>query len=196
MEKVAQTRARTNGDVGAGPALLFGATVPPPRSEIMSHLPSSGTSNSNNNNGRLSQASNPSRPGSRASSRAQGSYAANANTERVARPRSSIGHHSHHSQQPGYGGDGSRNGGGGGGGGNMSFSASVHGYGSSHGHGHSHSQSQSQSQSHRDTQGTIPGRCVWQTRAHPGSRQRGQPRRVRIWLHATLAAHTCLRADL
>lgn len=40
LEKITQTRAKSGADVGAGPALLFGATIPPPRSEILSHLPS------------------------------------------------------------------------------------------------------------------------------------------------------------
>ena len=40
MEKVAQTRKDMGGDVGAGPALLFGATIPPSRSEILGQIPS------------------------------------------------------------------------------------------------------------------------------------------------------------
>jgi hypothetical protein len=40
MEKVAQSRREMGTDVGAGPALLFGATVPPSRSEILAQIPS------------------------------------------------------------------------------------------------------------------------------------------------------------
>jgi len=39
MEKIAQTKARIDVDAGAGSSVLFGATVPPPRSEILSQLP-------------------------------------------------------------------------------------------------------------------------------------------------------------
>ncbi|RMZ79425.1 hypothetical protein DV738_g3312, partial [Chaetothyriales sp. CBS 135597] len=39
-EKVAQTRRQVNEDVGAGPGLLFGATVPPSRAEILAEMPS------------------------------------------------------------------------------------------------------------------------------------------------------------
>jgi Fungal specific transcription factor domain len=40
MEKVAQTRKEAGQDIGAGPALLFGATIPPSRAEIFSQIPS------------------------------------------------------------------------------------------------------------------------------------------------------------
>ncbi|RMZ83517.1 hypothetical protein DV737_g1626, partial [Chaetothyriales sp. CBS 132003] len=40
LEKVAQTRRNVGSDVGAGPALLFGATVPPSRAEILAQIPS------------------------------------------------------------------------------------------------------------------------------------------------------------
>lgn len=40
MEKIAQTRRNDGFDTGAEPALLFGASVPPPRSEILRALPS------------------------------------------------------------------------------------------------------------------------------------------------------------
>ena len=40
VEKVAQTRRDIGADVGSGPALLFGATVPPSRSEILGQIPS------------------------------------------------------------------------------------------------------------------------------------------------------------
>lgn len=40
MEKIAQTRRNAGVDVDAGPALLFGATIPPPRNEILRALPS------------------------------------------------------------------------------------------------------------------------------------------------------------
>ena len=40
VEKVAQTRRDFGADVGAGPALLFGATKPPARSEILGQIPS------------------------------------------------------------------------------------------------------------------------------------------------------------
>ena len=40
MEKVARTRRDMGVDAGSGPALLFGATVPPPRSEILAQIPS------------------------------------------------------------------------------------------------------------------------------------------------------------
>ncbi|KAI9877222.1 MAG: hypothetical protein M1823_007138, partial [Watsoniomyces obsoletus] len=40
IEKVAQTRRDLGTDANAGPALLFGATVPPARSEIMAQIPS------------------------------------------------------------------------------------------------------------------------------------------------------------
>ncbi|KAK5087514.1 hypothetical protein LTR24_006631 [Lithohypha guttulata] len=40
MEKIAETRKTAGVDIGSGPALLFGATVPPPRSEILRALPS------------------------------------------------------------------------------------------------------------------------------------------------------------
>lgn len=40
MERVAQMRKDGGGDAGAGPALLFGATVPPSRAEILGQLPS------------------------------------------------------------------------------------------------------------------------------------------------------------
>lgn len=40
MEKITQTRKSAGVDVDSGPALLFGATVPPPRSEILRALPS------------------------------------------------------------------------------------------------------------------------------------------------------------
>lgn len=40
MEKVAQSRREMGTDVGSGPALLFGATVPPSRGEILAQIPS------------------------------------------------------------------------------------------------------------------------------------------------------------
>lgn len=40
MEKIAQTRRNAGVDVNAGPALLFGGTIPPPRNEILRALPS------------------------------------------------------------------------------------------------------------------------------------------------------------
>jgi Fungal specific transcription factor domain/Fungal Zn(2)-Cys(6) binuclear cluster domain len=40
IEKVAQTRRELGADAGSGPALLFGATIPPARSEIMAQIPS------------------------------------------------------------------------------------------------------------------------------------------------------------
>ena len=40
MEKVAQTRRDMGVDAGSGPALLFGATVPPSRNEILAQIPS------------------------------------------------------------------------------------------------------------------------------------------------------------
>ena len=40
MEKVEQARKTMGADVGAGPALLFGATIPPSRSEILGQIPS------------------------------------------------------------------------------------------------------------------------------------------------------------
>ncbi|KAK5948287.1 hypothetical protein OHC33_010721 [Knufia fluminis] len=40
MEKISETRKNAGVDIDAGPALLFGATVPPPRSEILRALPS------------------------------------------------------------------------------------------------------------------------------------------------------------
>ncbi|RMZ90091.1 hypothetical protein DV736_g2688, partial [Chaetothyriales sp. CBS 134916] len=40
LEKVAKTRRDVGSDVGAGPALLFGATVPPSRAEILAQIPS------------------------------------------------------------------------------------------------------------------------------------------------------------
>ena len=40
MEKVAQTRRDLGADVGSGPALLFGATIPPSRNEILAQIPS------------------------------------------------------------------------------------------------------------------------------------------------------------
>jgi hypothetical protein len=40
MEKVAQTRRDLGADAGSGPALLFGATIPPSRSEILAQIPS------------------------------------------------------------------------------------------------------------------------------------------------------------
>lgn len=40
LEKVMQTRKAMGTDAGAGPALLFGATVPPSRSEILAQIPS------------------------------------------------------------------------------------------------------------------------------------------------------------
>ena len=40
MDRVAQSRKDAGGDSGAGPALLFGATTPPSRGEILGHLPS------------------------------------------------------------------------------------------------------------------------------------------------------------
>jgi hypothetical protein len=40
MEKVARSRREMGTDVGAGPALLFGATIPPSRSEILAQIPS------------------------------------------------------------------------------------------------------------------------------------------------------------
>lgn len=40
MEKVAQTRRDLGADAGSGPALLFGATIPPSRAEILAQIPS------------------------------------------------------------------------------------------------------------------------------------------------------------
>lgn len=40
MEKVEQARKSMGADVGAGPALLFGSTIPPSRAEILAQLPS------------------------------------------------------------------------------------------------------------------------------------------------------------
>ncbi|ETI25721.1 hypothetical protein G647_02495 [Cladophialophora carrionii CBS 160.54] len=40
MEKVEQARKSMGTDVGSGPALLFGATVPPSRAEILAQIPS------------------------------------------------------------------------------------------------------------------------------------------------------------
>ncbi|EXJ78104.1 hypothetical protein A1O3_09265 [Capronia epimyces CBS 606.96] len=40
MEKVEQTRKSMGTDVGAGPALLFGSSVPPSRAEILAQIPS------------------------------------------------------------------------------------------------------------------------------------------------------------
>ncbi|KPI45212.1 putative transcriptional regulatory protein [Cyphellophora attinorum] len=40
MEKVAQSRREMGTDVGSGPALLFGATIPPSRNEILAQIPS------------------------------------------------------------------------------------------------------------------------------------------------------------
>ena len=40
IEKVAATRRDTETNAGSGPALLFGSTVPPSRSEILGQLPS------------------------------------------------------------------------------------------------------------------------------------------------------------
>ena len=40
MQKVARSRLEMGADVGAGPALLFGSTVPPSRNEILAQIPS------------------------------------------------------------------------------------------------------------------------------------------------------------
>jgi len=40
MEKVEQARRSMGADIGAGPALLFGAAVPPSRAEILAQIPS------------------------------------------------------------------------------------------------------------------------------------------------------------
>jgi hypothetical protein len=40
MEKVEQARKTMGSDVGSGPALLFGSTVPPSRAEILAQIPS------------------------------------------------------------------------------------------------------------------------------------------------------------
>jgi hypothetical protein len=40
MEKVEQARKSMGTDVGSGPALLFGSTIPPSRSEILAQIPS------------------------------------------------------------------------------------------------------------------------------------------------------------
>jgi len=40
MEKVAEMRREHGADIGAGPALLFGASIPPSRSEIVGQIPS------------------------------------------------------------------------------------------------------------------------------------------------------------
>jgi hypothetical protein len=40
MEKVEQARRTMGTDVGAGPALLFGSTIPPSRAEILAQIPS------------------------------------------------------------------------------------------------------------------------------------------------------------